>query len=912
MNNPLDPSVRGLDDCGCGSGVSAATPRDTSNPPGQPAIQFRAGTHGTFRATALAALTDARRPMLAGLRTREDGDLSIALLDSWAVVGDILTFHAERTANESYLRTARERFSVLELARQIGHQTAPGVAAAATLAFQVEDAPGSPRRAILPAGLPVQSLPGPGEKPWIFETTEALTDARAEWNRIAVPAESRAAQSTRPSELWLAGTSTGLRNGDWLLLTWSTDPPPSTAWTLRQVAGIRLLSDADAGRSRTLVSISKELPEAATKPDAEPLLRVFALRTRASLFAHNAPDFRTMSAEVQGHYTVGGVAPPQQPDWPGMTATALSGSADRLVLDRVHPALTGGSRVVLRSPGGDSLARITTTEEVSIGAFGLSGNVTRLTLDPTGLGTAHNTLIRSTVLLGEEVELARAGVPIPDPVLGDRLLVAPSIPSLDPGRLVVVSGPAARLRVLATGLQFVPDAGTSESAAPGSVFTAVAPVPDPVVPGVQSWRVQHADGRLGKVDATASAWAWEEAPAQAPLVVEVVRVKRCTRTPQALEIEWSHRLQGAFDRRQTVLLANAVGATHGESAREVLGHGDAARPHQSFTLRNDPLTYTAASNPEGVASRLELWVDGVRWREVPHFLASGPHDPVYVVRRADDGKVTVRFGDGIQGSRLPTGRENVVARYRHGIGSDARAAVNQLSLPLARPLGLKSVANPQAAVPGVDPESRDDIRRNAPYRVRTLDRAVSLRDYEDFAANFAGIARAHAAWTWNGRTRGVLLSVAGAGGAVLDINSATLAALRETFTRAANPLVPVRILAYRPVRFRISGTVLCSAGRDPDRVASEARERLRQRFSFDAREFGQGVPRSRVIAVLQGTPGVEAVDLDAFFRSDAASATLASYLPATVPRDGVSSVGALAAELITLDPAPDTLVFRLP
>ena len=59
---------------------------------------------------------------------RDDDDFSIALLDAWATVADVLTFYQERIANEAYLRTATERLSVLELARLIGYQLRPGVA----------------------------------------------------------------------------------------------------------------------------------------------------------------------------------------------------------------------------------------------------------------------------------------------------------------------------------------------------------------------------------------------------------------------------------------------------------------------------------------------------------------------------------------------------------------------------------------------------------------------------------------------------------------------------------------------------------------------------------------------------------------------------------------------------------------
>ena len=72
------------------------------------------------------------------LTTRAPDDPAIALLDAWAVVGDVLSFYQERIANEGFLRTATERRSVLELARQIGYELNPGVAAATYLVWEVE------------------------------------------------------------------------------------------------------------------------------------------------------------------------------------------------------------------------------------------------------------------------------------------------------------------------------------------------------------------------------------------------------------------------------------------------------------------------------------------------------------------------------------------------------------------------------------------------------------------------------------------------------------------------------------------------------------------------------------------------------------------------------------------------------
>jgi hypothetical protein len=55
------------------------------------------------------------------------------------MTGDILTFYQERIANESYLRTATERLSILEQSRLLGYQLGPGLAAATHLAFTLEE-----------------------------------------------------------------------------------------------------------------------------------------------------------------------------------------------------------------------------------------------------------------------------------------------------------------------------------------------------------------------------------------------------------------------------------------------------------------------------------------------------------------------------------------------------------------------------------------------------------------------------------------------------------------------------------------------------------------------------------------------------------------------------------------------------
>ena len=140
----VDPTLRDLNDCGCCEGVTAETPAAVTNRPGLSAVAYRIGEHATFKASMLSALSATDNAEMQALKTRAPDDFTLALTDAWAAALDVLTFYQERLANESYLRTATERLSVLHLARLIGYELRPGVAASTSLAFTLDETAGSP------------------------------------------------------------------------------------------------------------------------------------------------------------------------------------------------------------------------------------------------------------------------------------------------------------------------------------------------------------------------------------------------------------------------------------------------------------------------------------------------------------------------------------------------------------------------------------------------------------------------------------------------------------------------------------------------------------------------------------------------------------------------------------------------
>jgi predicted phage baseplate assembly protein len=221
---------------------------------------------------------------------------------------------------------------------------------------------------------------------------------------------------------------------------------------------------------------------------------------------------------------------------------------------------------------------------------------------------------------------------------------------------------------------------------------------------------------------------------------------------------------------------------------------------------------------------------------------------------------------------------------------------------LTRPLGVKGVINPLDASSAQDPEQLDDARVNAPLKVLALERVVSLTDYENFARAFGGIAKALASWTWDGRSRGVLVTVAGPGGAAVTPGSATYDNLLVAMRAAGDPFVELRVKTFRPAYFHFAGNVKVAAEFDIDKVLAAVERALRGTFAFAARAFGQPVMLSEVIAAIQAVPGVTAVDVDKLYRSGA-GASLQQRLLAELPVLGPNGQ-LLAAELLTLDAAP--------
>jgi hypothetical protein len=909
-------------DCGCCAGVDTETPGRVQNPPGQPRVSYRVGTHVRFRESLLARLSSSDYPALRSLSTRADDDLSIALCDALASALDVLTFYQERIVNEQYLRTATEERSVSAIARLIGYVPSSGVAASTYLAFTLQEAPGDRSRSAEPVTIPrgtrVQSVPGPEEKAQVFETTED-TKARVEWN--AVPAQ--LSEPWRPvfgdTDLYLDGVGTQLQPGDAILIVGKereTADSGSERWEVRVLASV----EPDPANNRTRVTWTDGLGHFAPRVQpAAQAVQVFAFRQRAALFGHNAPDPNLMIKESAdlGNLTEGDPDNTPLKRWIGYRIPEA-----HIDLDAAYPRITAGSWVVLVSnengqgspslPGYVELYRANEVRQVSRAGFGLSTRITRITPDTDEHLDARFRL-RETLVLAQSEALRPVARPLLHPVYGNRLKLDLLIDGLNPNRHVTVSGRRQRVAVArgVNDLTFVRDSGETVTlgegdslvllAAPthgaGSTWTRLDPEEFGGSLGIGDRRLRltvlDRDGRSGTLECPATAVVLEASRKDDPTVAEIALLVSSPDQPDderdRTTINFADSLAHCYERASVRVNANVVPASHGETVQEILGGGDAARPDQSFTLRQSPLTYVQTAAASGRTSTLEVRVNDLLWREVATLYGRGPDERVFTVATNQSGAGEVRFGDGVEGARLPSGQANVRATYRKGLGTAGTVAAGRLTNLLTRALGVAAATNPEAATGGQDRESLEAARQNAPLTVLTLDRAVSVQDYADFARAFAGIAKAHALWIPAGPGRGVFLTIAGISGAPLSESSDTYQHLFSALRTYGDPLVSIHLMDYRRAAFRASLAIKVASDRQVEKVLPAVGKELRKKFGFDERDFGQGVSIDEVTAVAHRVDGVEAAKVTRLSRVGSWPAVI-FQLESSVAKPAVASL----------------------
>jgi predicted phage baseplate assembly protein len=308
---------------------------------------------------------------------------------------------------------------------------------------------------------------------------------------------------------------------------------------------------------------------------------------------------------------------------------------------------------------------------------------------------------------------------------------------------------------------------------------------------------------------------------------------------------------------------NLVRVRHGASAGAALGGGDAARAGQRFTTPDAPIASDLDDAGTPVSS-LELTVDGLGWAERASLYGTGS-EGVYVTRLGTDGALTLEFGDGERGARLPTGRNNVAATYRVGGGTVGEVESGAIETLLGSIRGVKRISGAGPTTGGADQDDERDLRRLVPTRARAFDRAVSIEDLADLSLGYPGVSHA-TAWSGQGPP-GCACGSSGLHVAVLRFGTsgprapegAELGQLAAYLDARRDISIPLCVCGGIVTTLVVTAAVAVDPRQEPASVSSSAQALLLDPdgpLAARDRLLGQALDRSDVYSVLHGVSGV--------------------------------------------------------
>lgn len=530
---------------------------------------------------------------------------------------------------------------------------------------------------------------------------------------------------------------------------------------------------------------------------------------------------------------------------------------------------------------------------------------TSASLTPTS-GTGEIDIGHARVLTGagaspQDVAMLAQGA-VPDTLVA---ALADAGVQLDSGHVVLQAGEADCWLIHSAGELYIIVQRTS----PGTTFdvyrnqTVVYPTGPPTADGTaQTWNVL-ADGTRATLTVQQARLRVLPADVNAPSLAETAKLASTTADAQAAPVTLAatstltlqQPLAHVYDPETLQVNLNVVAAAAGQPVSAPIGSGDPQQANQMFAVPFPiaAIGPTPADPTASPSSSLNVYVEGQPWTAVPSLLHAGPQDTVFVERTNKDGSATVIFGDGVHGARLPAGQDNVVATYLQGGGAGTGVAPGALIQALDRPQLVTAVHNPQPAL--VPPMPSADQSRIA--AVRSLDRTITVQDYEDLALAQAGVSSARVDVLSGPLGRAIVITVAlgaGAPDGALDNVASTV----ETLSPSG---LPVRVVAATLVN--VLATVKVTSAQSATAIEPAIRTAL---SGFAADRPGEPLYAARVLAAANAVSGVIAAQIVGWERYEAVTST-ATALTAARASWAAKRSAPHGAELLSIDGDPHWL-----
>lgn len=308
-----------------------------------------------------------------------------------------------------------------------------------------------------------------------------------------------------------------------------------------------------------------------------------------------------------------------------------------------------------------------------------------------------------------------------------------------------------------------------------------------------------------------------------------------------------------------------------------------------------------------VDSTAEVEINNELWELVDSLGRSNPTDRHFIVDIETDGLAYLKFGNGVFGAIPPAGAIIFASFFRSDgpvgveIGANTLDSIQVIPSNLAHPLGQTltpasyRVFNPIAPSGGTDYEGINSIRYNAPRSFRSLETAITRRDFEDLLALAPGVGQGAVEFCCdeNGLVR---LYVAPSGGGIAS--AALLKDVERYFDRrkAINTFVDAVPTGITQVYIQL--TVTAKFGTNLLDFKTQIEDELVDWGSFTNSSINRQISKSDIIFVVGNLPRTQRVVVDKLFTAPYARPLFEGSNP-------------LIAEILTLPQAQERIQWRV-
>ena len=711
-------------------------PKKIDNRAGLSHIDYRIGTYANFLEAMFRELN--KNELLENWTHREPDDPGIALLEGVAVLGDILTFYQELYANEAYLRTAQWRESIADLVRLLGYQLSPGVGGKATFAFQVK----GDKPIVVPPGFPLKSQLDGIEQSVDFETTteSVAYPALSQFNLYrpySLPDLENETNSFSIETSILKENKIELNKKDRLLLARDPENPLAS----HQIVVIKEIKERF---DRTEIQIEGSLQGNFTSKD----ISAYKLGRSFRHFGHNSPpSFVT----VQGANTITKIVPfsrkigsPVQ----GVSAISAVPQSKQKGLSASVAKTEFSAKETLSGAQFEPVigVYISTSYDADVPVLAVTSMPLDTEVDDLSVG--------STLLI--QLQLSSNIDGVGSEHFFERTIKKVYQNSLTWGAVTAGTTLVELNSEIGSGNSINTDIRTIEFLEViGAKFLLQSAYKEVSTTSLTKLLYFGNSQTYKQLDKRSLAFVKADGTNQI-LSVSIDKNEIDADNSVKLRLVYLPDLSQDFSIKDFALLAepkvtvygNLVEANQGKTEKEaVLGNGDSRQKFQTFKLPKSPLTYhnlPGETPPE--VPELQIYVNDRLWKRVPALFNHKPDEEIYIVREDSNGDSWVQFGDGKTGKQLPSGLKNVIAKYRTGIGAYGPLKPDTKVQASGRLDKLDKIHLPGIVTGGAKPESGENAREAAPGKIQSLDRLVSLQDFESETLAIPGVSKALAAW----------------------------------------------------------------------------------------------------------------------------------------------------------------------